>query len=83
MSREGGMHTYQCFYLEKGVRQANVYVVARDDADALLRAEEMLADSRFISVEIRQAARLVGYITLQSPAALMTGEGSGHTPPPR
>lgn len=76
------MSTYDCYYLKDGNARSPVYVVAANDAEALLRAEELLAESRSITMEVRQADRLVGYVTLGSPAALMGGEGSGHTPSP-
>jgi hypothetical protein len=76
-------NTYECYYLDKGSIQSRAYVVAEDDARALVRALEMLTDSHFICMEVRQSARLVGRITLGSPAALMASEGLCHTPEPR
>lgn len=54
------------------------------DATALLKAEELLAASAtsnsFVGMEVRQASRLVGRVTLGTPAALLAGGGWGHTP---
>jgi hypothetical protein len=80
---ERGMNTYDCFYLEDDVRQSHVTLVAADDAEAFVRAEELLAESRFICMEVRERDRLVGRVTIASPAQFQTGEGSGHTPTPK
>ena len=77
------MAIYCCCYLENARTQSKVLVEAADDATALLKAEKLLLDSRFVAMEIWQESRPVGRITLGSPAALITGEGSGHTPSPR
>ena len=69
-------NTYECYYLDEDSIQSRAYVVAKDDAGALIRAEEMLADSHFICMEVRQGGRLVGRLTLGTPAALMASEGS-------
>ncbi len=70
-------NTYECYYLDKGSIQSRAYVVAEDDARALVRAEEMLVDSHSVRMEVRQAGRLVGRITLRTPTTVMVSEGSG------
>ena len=77
------MNTYEGFYLEGDIRHSRVYITAANDAEALVRAEELLADSRFNVIEIRQDDRMIGRVALATPAEFMAGEGSGHTPPPR
>ena len=79
------MVEYQCCYLDEGRCHSEVAVEAADDATALLKAEEMLAASApsFVVMEVWQASRLVGRVTLGTPAELLAGGGSGHTPGPR
>ena len=77
------MAEYHYHYLQAGRHRSQVVVEAPDDATALLTAEELLAESCFVAMEIWQGSRPVGRVTLGSPAALITGEASGHTPPPR
>jgi hypothetical protein len=76
------MAIYRCCYLENARTQSEVLIETTDDATALLKAEELLAKSRFVAMEIWQESRPVGRVTLGSPAALISGEGSGHTPSP-
>ena len=45
LGTERGMNTYDCYYLEGNNRRSSVFVVATGDADALLRAEELLTES--------------------------------------
>jgi hypothetical protein len=77
------MVKYVCYYLEDGRTHSGVELDAADDAAVFLRAEKLLADSRFAVMEIRQGRRFVGRVTLGSPATLMDREGSGPTPEPR
>jgi hypothetical protein len=77
------MAIYRCCYLENARTQSEGLIETADDATALLKGEELLAESRFVAMEIWQESRPVGRITLGSPAALITCERSGHTPPPR
>ena len=76
------MAEYQCSYLDDGRCQSEVTVEAADDGIALLKAEEMLAASApsFVVMEVRQASRLVGRVTLGTPAELLAGGGSGPRP---
>jgi len=79
------MAEYQCCYLDDGRCHSEVTVEAADDALALLKAEEMLAasDPSFDVMDVWQASRLVGRVILGTPAELLAGGGSGHTPGPR
>ena len=79
------MAGYRCCYLEEDRCHSEVAVDVADDATALLRAEEMLAASApsFVVMEVWQASRLVGRVTLGTPAELLASGGSGHTPGPR
>jgi hypothetical protein len=77
------MAKYHCYYLEDGRTHSDIDVEAPDDAAVLLKAEELLRESRFIAMEILDGSRLVGRVTVGSPAALMGNEGSGHTPEPK
>ena len=77
------MAIYRCCYLENARTQSEVLIGTPNDATALLKAEELLAQSRFLVMEIWQGSRPVGRVTLGSPVELISGEGSGHTPPPR
>jgi hypothetical protein len=69
--------TYDCYYLQNDTKHSQVTIVANSDAEALLRAEELLAESRFFIMETCRQGRLVGRVTLASPAELMAREGSG------
>jgi hypothetical protein len=51
---------YRCYFLVDDRIKAAEDIGAKDDADALLRAEELLAGSSFPAIEIWQAERLVG-----------------------
>jgi hypothetical protein len=53
---------YRCYFLNGETIRAAEDIGAKDDADALLRAEELLADSSFRSIEVWQEKRLVGRI---------------------
>jgi hypothetical protein len=77
------MNTYDGRYLDGDDQRSHVAIVATNDAHALLRAEELLAGSRFVAMEVRQGARLVGRVTIGSPAALIEREGSRDTPEPK
>jgi|Tabmets5t2r1_1033131.scaffolds.fasta_scaffold178808_1 hypothetical protein len=77
------MGTYECFYLEEDEARSHLCVFATSDADALLRAEEFLAKSPSDSMEVRQGTRLVGRVTMGTPAALIAREGPSHTQEPR
>ena len=52
------------FFLEDDSRQSPIYSTATDDAQALVRAEELLTETRFISMEVREGDRLVGRVTM-------------------
>lgn len=75
-----GMVEYRCHYLEDGQAQAQVAVDASSDATALMEAEELLASSRFFVMAVWQGSRLVGRVTLGTPAELTEGEKSRQTP---
>jgi hypothetical protein len=46
----------------------------------LLQAEELLAESGFVVMEILQGERFVGRVTVGSPAEMAGYEGSANTP---
>ena len=77
------MAEYRCHYIEDERRDTAVVVEADDDAAMLLQAEELLAGSGFFVMEIWQGERLVGRVTVGSPAELMNSGGSGAAPDPK
>jgi hypothetical protein len=77
------MVEYRCHYLEDGRRNTVVIVEATDDAAVLLKAEELLAESGFVAMEIWQNERFVGRVTVGSLAELIESEGSGQPLEPR
>ena len=70
------MAKYGCSYIENGARRSQHDIEAADDAAALLRAEELLAGSGFATMEVCQGARLVGRVTMGTPAELTQTESS-------
>ena len=70
------MAEYRCHYLEHDQARSQVAVDAPDDATVLLEAEQLLASSRFVAMEVWQESRLVGRVTVGTPAELTGGEGS-------
>ena len=76
------MDTYDCYYLQGNTEYSKVTIVANSDAEALLRAEELVSDSRFTAMAVRNGSRLVGQVTLGTPAALLAVKGRV-TPPSR
>jgi hypothetical protein len=74
------MAEYRCHYLEHDRARSQVAVDAPDDASALLEAEQLLASSRFVAMEVWQEYRLVGRVTVGTPAELMPGKGSQQPP---
>jgi hypothetical protein len=66
---------YACHYLEDGEPTLRVVVDASNDATILLEAEELLRSSGFVAMEIWQGSRLVGRITLGTPAELIQTAG--------
>ena len=54
------MRHYRCYLLIGDKIRACEAIGAKDDADALLTAEELLAHSSFESIEVWQEKRLVG-----------------------
>ena len=53
------MRHYRCYFLIDDKIKAAEDIGAKDDADALLRAEELLAGSSFSVIEVWHAERLV------------------------
>jgi hypothetical protein len=51
---------YRCYFLVDDRIKAAEDIGAKDDADALLRAEGLLAGGSFPAIEVWQAERLVG-----------------------
>jgi len=74
------MVKYLCYYLEDGVTHSGIELDVADDAAAFLFSEKLLAESPFVVMEIRQVHRLVGRVTVGSPATWIARERSGHTP---
>ena len=72
------MAEYRCHYLEDDRRRSQVVVDAPDDATMLLTAEELLAGSGFVAMEVWQDQRLVGRVTVGTPAKL-THDKAGRT----
>ena len=70
------MAEYRCHYIKDGERQTGVVLEATNDSAMFLEAEGLLAASGFVEMEIWQSKRLVGRVTLGSPAGLI-GAGSG------
>ena len=74
------MAEYRCHYLEHDRPRSQVAIDAPDDATVLLEAEQLLASSGFVAMEVWQEARLVGRVTVGTPAELTGSEGSQQPP---
>jgi hypothetical protein len=75
---------YRCYFLIDDRIKAAEDIGARDDADALLRAEELLAGSSFPAIEVWQAERLVGRLAATSDlTAVAKGKASDSSPQPQ
>ena len=57
---------YRCYFLVDDRIKAAEDIGATDDADALLKAEELLAGSSFPAIEVWQAESLVGRLAVTS-----------------
>jgi hypothetical protein len=73
---------YRCYFLIDDRIKAAEDIGARDDADALLRAEELLAGSSFPAIEVWQAARLVGRLAVAHDLTAVD-KGKTQDPSPR
>jgi hypothetical protein len=74
------MAEYRCHDREQYRARSQVAIDAPDDATVLLEAEQLLASSRFVAMEVWRESRLVGRVTVGTPAELAEGEGSQQSP---
>jgi hypothetical protein len=75
---------YRCYFPTNDRINAAEDIGAKDDADALLRAEVLLAGSSFPAIEVWQAERLVGRLAATTDlAAVDTGKASDSSPRPQ
>ena len=73
------MRHYRCYFLIDDKIKAAEDIGAKDDADALLRAEELLAGSSFSVIEVWHAERLVARLAATHD---LTEVDKGKTPDP-
>ena len=75
---------YRCYFLIDDRIKAAEDIGAKDDVDALLRAEELLAGSSFPAIEVWQAERLVGRVAATHDlTAVDKGKASDPSPRPQ
>ena len=75
---------YRCYFLIDDRIKAAEDIGAKDDADALLKAEELLAGSSFLAIEVWQAERLVGRVAATHDlTAVDKGKASDPSPRPQ
>jgi hypothetical protein len=76
------MRHYRCYFMVgDGIKTAED-IGAKDDAGALLKAEELLAASSFASIEVWQEKRLVGRLTATTDPVVI-GDGKAPASPPQ
>jgi hypothetical protein len=81
--KSGGssLRHYRCYFLIDDRIKAAEDIGAKDDADALLRAEELLAGSSFPAIEVWQAERLVGRLAAAHDLTTPDGDKASDSSP--